>query len=916
MRQFLAFALAASLAACSVPEPNPEPSAPAAASPGTEGSTSPGQRAAPGETPAAPAPASSVETLTPNANLFIQGIPPVPLSLAQRVAPYTEFRGHSFVDWHPNRREMLVSHRRADAQTTQLFRIAAPMAEPEQLTDFPDPVRQASYEPRQGRYVVFERADSGNEATQVYRLDLASKQVTLLTDPAERHDTQGWLHRTSALLISSVPLDKTAAAGTRIEINQTLRLIDPAQPGVSRRIAELPGTGWDVGAVSWDDRQVALTRYLSANESQVWLLNLATGKSTQVLPAPGAAEKGVHFAGPFTRDNSGVFVVSDRDGEFRELMLYRFSTKRLQTLTNEIPWDTSDVAVSEGARTVAARMNVDGRDELRLFDAQSLKEIKPAVLPSGSVRSVRFHRRLPELAFALDGSKGPSEIHSLNPSTGKLEAWTQAVVPRSVDLGGAAEPQIVRWTSFDQRSISGILYRPPARFGGKRPVIVSIHGGPEAQAKLGFLGRTNYFVNELGIAVIEPNVRGSSGYGKTFLTLDNGMLREDSVRDIGSLLDWIATQPELDASRVMVAGGSYGGYMSLAVSARYADRIAGAVDVVGISNFVTFLNNTESYRRDLRRVEYGDERDPQMRDFLERISPTNQAQRITKPLFVIQGRNDPACALHRSRTDRCEGAREQPVGVVPARRERGPRLRAQGKRRLPVLCDRDVRARHLVEVASSRGRPLERPGTVGQYERVTKTAVRQRLDRRRFVNHACVVQQQRGPGFDQRETLTRRALGVEHAGFAPLDRMAVDQHHHHEVNTVAVRALGGGAADAVGGVDSKLMCFDKPGLCPPEAGGNTPQRDQQTLPSHVLHDRRIDGFEPALQPTMQGVVLDRLPMGPVRHRLQGAIAERIGRVAATPVASAVTQVAVGGQMIPGWAQCVEVHERYATLRAQ
>jgi dipeptidyl aminopeptidase/acylaminoacyl peptidase len=637
MRQFLAFALAAALVACSIPEPKPEPGTP----PGNEAPAPPGQRAAPGETPAAPAPANTIDALAPNANLFIQGIPPVPLNLAQNVAPYTEFRGHSFVDWHPTRREMLVAHRRAEAQTAQLFRLAAPMAEPEQLTDFPDPVRQASYEPRQGRYLVFERAEGGNEATQVYRLDLASKQVTLLTDPAERHDTQGWLHRTSALLVSSVPLDRTAAAGTRSEINQTLRLIDPAQPGVSRRIAELPGTGWDVGAVSWDDRQVALTRYLSANESQVWLLNLATGKATQVLPAPGATEKGVHFAGPFTRDNGALFVVSDRDGEFRELMLYRFATKRLQSLTNDIPWDLGDVAISEGAKTIAARLNVDGRDELRLFDAQALKEIKLPVLPPGSVRSVQFHRRLPELAFALDGSKGPSEIHSLNPSTGKLEAWTQAVVPRSVDLGGAAEPQIVRWSSFDQRTISGILYRPPARFAGKRPVIVSIHGGPEAQAKLGFLGRTHYFVNELGIAVIEPNVRGSSGYGKTFLTLDNGMLREDSVRDIGSLLDWIATQPALDASRVLVAGGSYGGYMSLAVGARYADRIAGAVDVVGISNFVTFLNNTESYRRDLRRVEYGDERDPQMRDFLERISPTNQAQRITKPLFVVQGRNDP-----------------------------------------------------------------------------------------------------------------------------------------------------------------------------------------------------------------------------------------------------------------------------------
>jgi dipeptidyl aminopeptidase/acylaminoacyl peptidase len=317
------------------------------------------------------------------------------------------------------------------------------------------------------------------------------------------------------------------------------------------------------------------------------------------------------------------------------------ATKRLQSLTNEMAWDTSDAAISEGARLVAVRLNADGRDELRLFDAQTLKEAALPQLPPGSVRSAQFHRKLTELAFSLDSSKGPGQIHSLNTATGKVDQWTQAIAPAGIDLSAAVDPQIVRWTSFDQRTISGILHRPPVRFTGKRPVMIFIHGGPEAQAKLGFLGRYNYFVNELGMAIIEPNVRGSSGYGKTFLTLDNGMLREDSVRDIGTLLDWIATQPELDASRVIVSGGSYGGYMSLAVSARYAQRIAGAIDVVGISNFVTFLSNTESYRRDLRRVEYGDERDPQMKDFLERISPTNHAQQITKPLFVVQGRNDP-----------------------------------------------------------------------------------------------------------------------------------------------------------------------------------------------------------------------------------------------------------------------------------
>jgi dipeptidyl aminopeptidase/acylaminoacyl peptidase len=150
-----------------------------------------------------------------------------------------------------------------------------------------------------------------------------------------------------------------------------------------------------------------------------------------------------------------------------------------------------------------------------------------------------------------------------------------------------------------------------------------------------------YLVSEAGIAVLEPNVRGSDGYGKSYLTLDNGVKREDSVKDIGALFDWIAAQPDLDASRIIVEGGSYGGYMVLAVATTYPDRLAGTIDVVGVANFVSFLENTESYRRDLRRVEYGDEREPAMREFLARISPVNNASRIKAPLFVVHGRNDP-----------------------------------------------------------------------------------------------------------------------------------------------------------------------------------------------------------------------------------------------------------------------------------
>jgi dipeptidyl aminopeptidase/acylaminoacyl peptidase len=251
-----------------------------------------------------------------------------------------------------------------------------------------------------------------------------------------------------------------------------------------------------------------------------------------------------------------------------------------------------------------------------------------------------WHENSNDLAFSIDSAQSPNDAYSLDVRVDVVTRWTQTSVPGlDADAFQGASP--IAWTSFDGRKIGGFVIRPPAKFTGKRPVIVSIHGGPESQARPGFMGRWNYFIDELGIAVIEPNVRGSLGYGKTFVELDNGMKREDSVRDIGALLDWIGMQPDLDSSRVLIEGGSYGGYMALAVATHYGDRIAGTIDVVGIANFASFLENTESYRRDLRRVEYGDERNPAMRAFLTKISPVNNADRIKSPLFVVHGRNDP-----------------------------------------------------------------------------------------------------------------------------------------------------------------------------------------------------------------------------------------------------------------------------------
>ena len=577
--------------------------------------------------------------IAPNPALRAEGLPPVPQRLLAPIQRWTAVSGHDFVDWHPGGREMLVSHRRPDASTTQLFRVRAPLADPELLTDGADPVNQASWEPREGRYIVFARGSRGNEAFQLYRLDPDSKVETLLTDPDQRHGMQAWLRSKSLAVVTSVPLDRTAAAGRRSEVATTVSILDPLRPEARRVVAELPGGGWFGGEVSPDERMLAMTRYLSASESEVWLIDLADGQRRRLLPAAGETLRASHFVSEWTPDGSALLLASDRAGEYRELIRLDISSGALTRLSAGIPWDTRDGQLSSDGRWLAFTANVDGRDELRVLDRGDQHAL-PA-LPGGSVGRIAFHRARPELALVLNSAQGPSQVHSVNLATGAVQAWTRPSADPALDLASISDQQIVRWTAFDGRPLSGVLTLPPSRFAGPRPVLMVMHGGPEGQAKQGWQGRLNYLVQELGVAVLEPNVRGSSGYGKTFLALDNGRLREDSVRDMGSAIDWIVAQPRLDPARVLVLGGSYGGYMALAASVRLADRIAGAVSVVGISNFVSFLEHTESYRRDLRRAEYGDERDPAMRAFLESISPLNLADRIHKPLFVVQGRNDP-----------------------------------------------------------------------------------------------------------------------------------------------------------------------------------------------------------------------------------------------------------------------------------
>jgi dipeptidyl aminopeptidase/acylaminoacyl peptidase len=591
-----------------------------------------------------PAPPPRIE----RGNLVLEGVPAHSPRVVESLDGWLAGRGATFRDFLPDG-SLLVSTRFGEVE--QVHRVALPMGMREQLTFGAEPVGSLSADPRPEGGFVFARDRGGDENAQLFHYRPQDRSLRLLTDGRSRHGGAVWSRDGRKIAFAGNARDGVATDIYILEMPAPAAAGAPAQAAAAPTAAprlSIASQGENWAPVDWsvDGTQLLLLATSSVTDARLYIADVASG-AFRLLSLGGATGKqgprtGIGGA-RFSVDGRGVWFTADLGGEFQQLRFLDLADGSVRTLTADVPWDIEDFEPGPDGRWLAYIANVDGYGKLSLLDLGAARSVQPAGLPAGIVSGLRFDRTGGRLGMSIESAQSPRDVWVLDLARGEAARWT-ASERGPIDPAKLVPAELVRYPTWDRaqgaaRRIPAFVYRP--RGPGPHPVVIDIHGGPEGQSRPGYSAWTQYLVNEMGYAVVQPNVRGSTGYGRSFTMLDNGRLREDSVRDIGALLAWIAAQPDLDRERVVVSGGSYGGYMVLASMVAFGDRLRGGIDIVGISNFVTFLTNTAAYRRDLRRVEYGDERDPSMRAFLQRISPLTRADAIRKPLLVVQGLNDP-----------------------------------------------------------------------------------------------------------------------------------------------------------------------------------------------------------------------------------------------------------------------------------
>ena len=593
---------------------------------------------------AALAAASVQRTAANNGNLIMEDIPAIPEQIVNDLNQFQNVRSASFRDWTENGQGVYISTRFGDVR--QIHRVDMPGGARQQITFYKEPVGGVSRQPG-GRNLIFTRDTGGSEFTQIFMLDPADGSTKLLTDGESRNGATVWDRQGRRMAYQSTRRNGAA---------NDVWLMDPTEPAKAEMILESPdGTWWGPAEFSESGSKVLIENYVSIADSRVHLLDLDSGRND--LMAGGPDNTSANLPLGFDKSDGGFWFLTDQGGEFRQLAWQSMEAgAEPEIITADIPWDVNNGEISHDRKRIAFAVNENGMSRLYLLDTETKEYRGVDNIPTGLVFGLDFSPDDRFLGMTLNTPRTPSDTFVLELGDGPLDyadlvRWTTSEVG-GLDVSSFQMPELIEFPTFDndgdaRRQIPAWLYRPGG--DGPFPVVVSIHGGPEGQSRPGFSSTYQMWVEKLGVAVVVPNVRGSSGYGKSYLSLDNGFKREDSVRDIGALLHWIATQADLDQERVAVFGGSYGGYMVLASAFHYSDKLKAAVDIVGISNFVTFLENTQDYRRDLRRAEYGDERDPAMRAHLEKISPLNNVDKIAIPMLIVQGENDPRVPVTESK---------------------------------------------------------------------------------------------------------------------------------------------------------------------------------------------------------------------------------------------------------------------------
>lgn len=572
---------------------------------------------------AAPASATAPALTVPiPAALTAEEMPPVPLAMAESARPYLESRGAGFAGWDPNARAVLVSTRFANV--SQLHRVAQPMGARTQISFEAEPV-SGTYAPTKGDVIVVSKDRGGDEYYQLH--SLKNGRLTLLTDGKSRNERGAWSEDGALLGFSST---------RRNGVDSDLYVMDPRDPASARMVLESQGGGWAIIGFAPDNATAYIADYNSVQDVDLYRLDLAAG----AMIAIGDPKAATAYSGMRIGPDGTLWVTADQGSDFQRLGRLNPVSGKFTPVSKEA-WDVDGFDISPDGKTIAYEVNEAGSDRLRLLDVGTGKVTKVDALPAGQIGGLSF-APWGEIGFSFSSATSAADIWSMDPASLQLTRWTQSETG-GLETGLNVEPRIVTTKSFDKLEVSGLLYMPdPAKFPGKRPLIVSVHGGPEGQSTAGFMGRNNFYLNELGIGIFYPNVRGSTGYGKTFVSLDNGPFkREDSVKDMAALIDAVQADPSVNPDKVGLSGGSYGGYMCYAAAVQLKDKLTATQCTVAISNFVSFLENTNPYRQDLRRVEYGDERIPAQRAKLAEISPLTRVNEITKPMFVVTGANDP-----------------------------------------------------------------------------------------------------------------------------------------------------------------------------------------------------------------------------------------------------------------------------------